>query len=75
MDDALYLKKKEQLNLFEELIYYEERKRFYDSVMNMMASYKIKNTQERFLFSDIQKLVTYFEYKIEIIKIKLKDVS
>lgn len=75
MDDALYLKKKEQLNLFEELIYYEERKRFYDSVMNMMASYEIKNTQERFLFSDIQKLVTYFEYKIEIIKIKLKDVS
>jgi hypothetical protein len=44
-------------------------------MIDTMINYNVRNSQERFLFIDLQKLVNFFESKIDIVEIKLKDVE
>ena len=74
-DDKIYLLKKERLKLQTELFYFTEKKQLYESMINKMNNYDIKNSQERFLLADLQRLVCFFESKMDVIQIKLKDIE
>jgi hypothetical protein len=74
-EDKIYLIKKERLKLQTELFYFTEKKQLYESMINKMNNYDIKNSQERFLLADLQRLVCFFESKMDVIQIKLKDIE
>jgi hypothetical protein len=74
-EDKIYLLKKERLKLQTELFYFTEKKQLYESMINKMNNYDIKNSQERFLLADLQRLVCFFESKMDVIQIKLKDIE
>jgi hypothetical protein len=75
MEDKIYLLEKKQFELKNQLSYFTEKKQFYENMIHQMNNHEIKNTQERFLLSDLQRLICFFENKIDIIQIKLKDVN
>jgi hypothetical protein len=74
-EDKIYLLKKERLKLQTELFYFTEKKQLYESMIHKMNNYDIKNSQERFLLADLQRLVCFFESKMDVIQIKLKDIE
>ena len=74
-DDELYLLKKEETELREQYDEFHARKNLYQSMIDKMMNYEIKNTQERFLLSDLYKLINFFESKMDVTRIKLRDVS
>jgi hypothetical protein len=74
-EDKIYLLKKERLKFQTELFYFTEKKQLYESMINKMNNYDIKNSQERFLLADLQRLVCFFESKMDVIQIKLKDTE
>ena len=75
MEDKIYLLEKKQFELKNQLSYFTEKKQLYENMIHQMNNHEIKNTQERFLLSDLQRLICFFESKIDIIEIKLKDVN
>lgn len=75
MEDKQYLIQKEHLELTNNLNHYRERRNLYQHMIDTMINYNVRNSQERFLFIDLQKLVNFFESKIDIVEIKLKDVE
>jgi hypothetical protein len=75
MEDKIYLLEKKQFELKNQLSYFTEKKQLYENMIHQMNNHEIRNTQERFLLSDLQRLVCFFENKIDIIQIKLKDVN
>ena len=75
MEDKIYLLEKKQFELKNQLSYFTEKKQLYENMIHQMNNNEIKNTQERFLLSDLQRLICFFENKIDIIQIKLKDVN
>ena len=75
MEDKIYLLEKKQFELKNQLSYFTEKKQLYENMIHQMNNHEIKNTQERFLLSDLQRLICFFENKIDIIQIKLKDVN
>ena len=74
-DDTEYLLKKQYYNLQEELEHYIKRQTLYEDMFEMMNKYNIRNAQERFLSVDLQKLINFFENKIDITKLKLRDIQ
>jgi len=74
-DDKVYLLKKTQLNLRNEYKEYQARKHLYESMVDMMVDFQVKSSQERFLVSDLHKLINFFESKSDVILLKLRDVD
>ena len=54
---------------------YTSRKNLYEQMTEMMNNYNVRNTQERFLLSDLHKLINFFEGKIDVENIKLRDIE
>ena len=70
-DDKDYLLKKEEFDLREEYSIYQAKKRIYESMVDMMINYT-HTVQERFLLSDLHKLINVFDQKSEVVLIKLQ---
>jgi hypothetical protein len=75
MEDNIYLLQKNRIELRNELNHYQDRKNLYEHMVNMMINFNVRNSQERFLLSDLHKLINFFEAKIDVVQIKLKDVD
>lgn len=75
MEDKIYLLEKKQFELKNQLSYFTEKKQLYENMIHQMNKYETRNTNERFLLSDLQRLICFFESKIDVIEIKLKDVN
>jgi hypothetical protein len=74
-DDNIYLLKKMQMEIRTEINEYLARKDLYEKMANMMTNYNVRNSQERFLLSDLHKLINFFEAKCDVAYIKLRDVE
>lgn len=74
-DDKLYILRKMKMEIQNEIDEYSARKELYENMANMMANYNVRNTQERFLLSDLHKLINFFEGKRDVACIKLRDVT
>ena len=74
-EDELYLVRKNELELRKDLQEYELKKRLYESILNQLANYPRSTHQERFLFVDLQNLITNYISRIAVIEIKLRDVK
>ena len=75
MEDNIYLLQKNRTELRNEINHYQDRKNLYERMADMMVNFNIKNSQERFLLSDLHKLINFFEAKIDVVQIKLKDIN
>ena len=75
MEDNIYLLQKNRMELCNELNHYQDRKNLYERMADMMANFNVRNSQERFLLSDLHKLINFFEAKIDVVQIKLKDID
>ena len=74
-EDNIYLLQKNRTELRNELNHYQDRKNLYERMVDMMANFNVRNSQERFLLSDLHKLINFFEAKIDVVQIKLKDID
>ena len=74
-EDNIYLLQKNRTELRNELNHYQSRKNLYERMVDMMTNFNIRNSQERFLLSDLHKLINFFESKIDVVQIKLKDID
>ena len=54
---------------------YSARKELYERMVEMMVNFNVRNSQERFLLSDLHKLINFFESKSDVAFIKLRDVE
>jgi len=54
---------------------YSARKKLYEKMSEMMSEYNVRNSQERFLVSDLHKLINFFESKSDVGYIKLRDIE
>jgi hypothetical protein len=54
---------------------YSARKKLYEKMSEMMSEYNVRNSQERFLVSDLHKLINFFEAKSDVGYIKLRDIE
>jgi hypothetical protein len=74
-EDKLYLLRKKQMDLRNECNEYQGRKDLYERMSQMMTNFEVRSSQERFLLGDIHRLINFFEQKIDIVLLKLRDVD
>jgi hypothetical protein len=74
-EDKFYILKKMQMELQDEINKYNAKKELYELMVDMMIKNNYHCTQERFLLSDLHKLINYFISKCDIGYIKLRDVD
>ena len=75
LDDKIYLLRKMQMEVRAEINEYSTRKELYERMVEMMVEFNVRNSQERFLLSDLHKLINFFEGKSDVAFIKLRDVE
>ena len=75
LDDKIYLLRKMQMEVRAEINEYSTRKELYERMVEMMVDFNVRNSQERFLLSDLHKLINFFESKSDVAFIKLRDVE
>jgi hypothetical protein len=75
VEDKLYILRKMQMEVRAEINEYSARKELYEKMVGMMVEFNVRNSQERFLLSDLHKLINFFESKSDIAYIKLRDVE
>ena len=75
LNDKIYLLRKMQMEVRSEINEYSARKELYERMVEMMVDFNVRNSQERFLLSDLHKLINFFESKSDVAFIKLRDVE
>jgi hypothetical protein len=75
LDDKIYLLRKMQMEVRADINEYSARKELYEKMSEMMSEYNVRNSQERFLVSDLHKLINFFESKSDVGYIKLRDIE
>jgi len=75
LNDKIYLLRKIQMEVRSEINEYSARKELYERMVEMMVNFNVRNSQERFLLSDLHKLINFFESKSDVAFIKLRDVE
>jgi conjugal transfer/entry exclusion protein len=75
IDDKHYLLKKYRYELTNDIRIFEERMHMYTNMLNTLSNFDMRNWQERFLLSDLQRLIAFFESKVYVLKIKLRDID
>jgi hypothetical protein len=75
LDDKIYLLRKMQMEVRADINEYTTRKELYQKMADMMVEFNVRNSQERFLLSDLHKLINFFEGKCDIAFIKLRDIE
>lgn len=75
LDDKIYILRKMQMEIRAEINEYDTRKELYQKMVEMMVEFNVRNSQERFLLSDLHKLINFFEGKSDVGFIKLRDVE
>jgi len=75
IEDKHYLLKKYRYELTNDIRIFEERMQMYTNMLNTLSKFDMRNSQERFLLSDLQRLIAFFESKVDVLKIKLRDID
>lgn len=75
LDDKIYILRKMQMEIHAEIYDCVARKKLYEKMVEMMGNTSERNSQERFLLSDLHKLINFFDGKSDIGYIKLRDVD
>ena len=75
LEDKIYLLRKMQMEIRAEINEHVDKKQMYEQMVNTMTSLHISSSQERFLLSDLHKLINFFESKVDVAHIKLRDVE
>ena len=75
IEDKHYLLKKYYYELQSDIRVFEERIQVYTNMLNTLSKFDMRNAQERFMLSDLQRLIAFFESKVEVLKIKLRDIE
>ena len=74
-EDKKYLLQKDQHDLLTDFKNFEDRKKLYESMYEMMEKFNFISTQERIILSDLGRLISFFESKMDIVKLKLRDIE
>ena len=75
IEDKHYLLKRYRYELESDVRIFEERIQVYTNMLNTLSKFDMRNAQERFMLSDLQRLIAFFESKVEVLKIKLRDIE
>ena len=75
IEDKHYLLKRYRYELESDVRIFEERIQVYTNMLNTLSKFDMRNPQERFMLSDLQRLIAFFESKVEVLKIKLRDID
>ena len=75
IEDKHYLLKRYRYELESDVRIFEERIQVYTNMLNTLSKFDMRNPQERFMLSDLQRLIAFFESKVEVLKIKLRDIE
>ena len=74
-EDKKYLLQKDQHDLLTDFKNFEDRKNLYENMYEMMEKFNFISTQERIILSDLGRLISFFESKMDIVKLKLRDIE
>jgi hypothetical protein len=74
MQDEDYLVHKQRICLQQELAICISKKNMYTSMINMISQCRDTNMHDRIVLSDLQRMLQYYEMKIEVANIRLNTV-